>query len=79
LRRIEHRLSGQGTGTGDNYAYLVVDDKTRDAMVVDPAHPPEYVKQGFWNAQFEYELTNYIGFFLFSRSNSPNKPFGSRG
>ncbi|KAF8430134.1 beta-lactamase-like protein [Tirmania nivea] len=25
----------------DNYAYLVVDDKTRDAMVVDPAHPPE--------------------------------------
>lgn len=29
------------TGTADNYAYLVVDDKTRDAMVIDPAHPPE--------------------------------------
>lgn len=28
-------------GAGDNYAYLVIDDKTRDAMVVDPAHPPE--------------------------------------
>ncbi|KAF8430139.1 hypothetical protein EV426DRAFT_6258 [Tirmania nivea] len=25
----------------DNYVYLVVDDKTRDAMVVDSANPPE--------------------------------------
>ena len=31
-----------GTGTGDNYAYLVTDDKTKDSMVIDPAHPPEY-------------------------------------
>lgn len=27
----------------DNYAYLVIDDKTKDAMIVDPANPPEYV------------------------------------
>ncbi|CUS14019.1 unnamed protein product, partial [Tuber aestivum] len=29
------------TGTGDNYSYLIIDDKTKDAMIVDPAHPPE--------------------------------------
>lgn len=29
------------TGTGDNYAYLVVDEKTKDAVIIDPAHPPE--------------------------------------
>jgi hydroxyacylglutathione hydrolase len=29
------------TGTGDNYAYLVVDDKTKDAVIIDPANPPE--------------------------------------
>ncbi|KAI5852693.1 beta-lactamase-like protein [Morchella snyderi] len=29
------------TGSHDNYAYLVVDDKTKDAMIVDPANPPE--------------------------------------
>jgi len=29
------------TGSHDNYAYLVVDDETKDAMVVDPANPPE--------------------------------------
>ncbi|KXL48305.1 MAG: hypothetical protein FE78DRAFT_77359 [Acidomyces sp. 'richmondensis'] len=28
-------------GTGNNYAYLVIDDKTKDAVIVDPAHPPE--------------------------------------
>jgi len=32
-----------GTGTGDNYAYLVIDDKTKDAMIIDPANPPEYL------------------------------------
>ncbi|KAK4203348.1 putative hydroxyacylglutathione hydrolase, cytoplasmic isozyme [Triangularia verruculosa] len=25
----------------DNYAYLVVDDKSKDAVIIDPAHPPE--------------------------------------
>lgn len=29
------------TGSSDNYAYLVIDDKTKDAMVIDPANPPE--------------------------------------
>ncbi|KAI5797048.1 glyoxylase [Pyronema domesticum] len=29
------------TGTGDNYAYLLVDDKTQDAMIVDPAFDDE--------------------------------------
>lgn len=29
------------TGEGNNYAYLLVDEKTKDAMVIDPANPPE--------------------------------------
>ncbi|KAI0914084.1 hydroxyacylglutathione hydrolase [Ustulina deusta] len=29
------------TGTSDNYAYLVVDDKSRDAVIIDPANPDE--------------------------------------
>ncbi|EUC49955.1 hypothetical protein COCMIDRAFT_83160 [Bipolaris oryzae ATCC 44560] len=28
-------------GTGNNYAYLVSDDKTKEAVIIDPAHPPE--------------------------------------
>ena len=28
-------------GTGNNYAYLVTDDKTKDSVIIDPAHPPE--------------------------------------
>jgi len=32
-----------GTGSSDNYAYLVVDDKSKDAAIIDPAHPEEYV------------------------------------
>ncbi|KYK55650.1 hydroxyacylglutathione hydrolase [Drechmeria coniospora] len=28
-------------GSSNNYAYLVVDDKSRDAFIVDPANPPE--------------------------------------
>lgn len=28
-------------GTGNNYAYLVTDEKTKEAVIVDPAHPPE--------------------------------------
>jgi len=30
-------------GSSDNYAYLVVDDKTKEAVIIDPAHPSEYV------------------------------------
>ncbi|RPA79727.1 Metallo-hydrolase/oxidoreductase [Ascobolus immersus RN42] len=28
-------------GSGNNYAYLITDDKTKDAIIVDPANPPE--------------------------------------
>ncbi|KAK7749533.1 Cytoplasmic glyoxalase II [Cytospora paraplurivora] len=28
-------------GTSDNYAYLVTDEKTKDAIIIDPASPPE--------------------------------------
>ncbi|KAK8189233.1 hydroxyacylglutathione hydrolase [Phyllosticta capitalensis] len=28
-------------GTGNNYAYLVSDDKTKEAVIIDPANPPE--------------------------------------
>lgn len=28
-------------GKSDNYAYLVVDDKTKEAVIIDPAHPAE--------------------------------------
>jgi hydroxyacylglutathione hydrolase len=30
-----------GTGSGNNYAYLVSDDKTKEATIIDPANPPE--------------------------------------
>ncbi|KAL5889844.1 Cytoplasmic glyoxalase II, variant 2 [Pyricularia oryzae] len=28
-------------GSSDNYAYLVIDDKTKDAVIIDPANPEE--------------------------------------
>ncbi|KAK7413446.1 Cytoplasmic glyoxalase II [Neonectria punicea] len=28
-------------GSHDNYAYLVIDDKSKDAVIIDPANPPE--------------------------------------
>ncbi|KAI5461176.1 Las1-like-domain-containing protein [Mariannaea sp. PMI_226] len=28
-------------GSSDNYAYLVIDEKSKDAVIVDPANPPE--------------------------------------
>ncbi|KAM0412742.1 hypothetical protein ACHAPD_009407 [Fusarium lateritium] len=28
-------------GSSNNYAYLVVDDKSNDAVIIDPANPPE--------------------------------------
>lgn len=32
-----------GEGRSDNYAYLVVDDKSKDAVIIDPANPEEFV------------------------------------
>jgi hydroxyacylglutathione hydrolase len=31
----------KGEGKSDNYAYLVVDDKSKEAVIIDPAHPAE--------------------------------------
>ncbi|PGH05159.1 hydroxyacylglutathione hydrolase [Polytolypa hystricis UAMH7299] len=31
------------TGKGDNYAYLITDEPSKTAMVIDPAHPPEVI------------------------------------
>ena len=43
---LEHLLTGDypGVGSSDNYAYLVVDDKSKDAVIIDPAHPKEYAR-----------------------------------
>ncbi len=30
-----------GTGSHDNYAYLLVDDQSKDAVIIDPANPEE--------------------------------------
>ena len=37
------KLISIGEGSSNNYAYLVVDDKSKDAVIVDPANPPEYI------------------------------------
>lgn len=34
-------LTVPGTGKGNNYAYLVTDEPTKHAVVIDPANPPE--------------------------------------
>ncbi|KAK5710401.1 Cytoplasmic glyoxalase II [Elasticomyces elasticus] len=31
-------------GSGNNYAYLVTDEKTKNAVIIDPANPSEYVQ-----------------------------------
>ena len=30
-----------GEGSSDNYAYIVVDDKSKKAIIIDPANPDE--------------------------------------
>lgn len=32
-----------GEGKGNNYAYLVTDEPTKESVIIDPANPPEYV------------------------------------
>jgi 1,4-alpha-glucan branching enzyme len=39
----EHQLTCTGEGSGNNYAYLVTDDKTKQAVIIDPANPSESV------------------------------------
>jgi hydroxyacylglutathione hydrolase len=40
LHLLIHSL---GEGKSDNYAYLVIDDKSKDAVIIDPANPDECV------------------------------------
>ncbi|KAK9798276.1 putative hydroxyacylglutathione hydrolase [Seiridium cardinale] len=39
-RQTKHIYS-RWVGSSDNYAYLVIDDKSKDAVIVDPANPEE--------------------------------------
>ena len=32
-----------GTGTSNNYAYIVTDEPTKQSVIIDPAHPEECV------------------------------------
>ncbi|KAH6978586.1 Las1-like-domain-containing protein [Fusarium venenatum] len=38
---VEEEDNDFGEGSSNNYAYLVVDDKSNDAVIIDPANPPE--------------------------------------
>lgn len=40
-RRLSLRV---GTGTSNNYAYLIRDDKTKDAVIIDLVNPSEYAR-----------------------------------
>ncbi|KAI9768174.1 MAG: Cytoplasmic glyoxalase II [Geoglossum simile] len=40
-RAMHIRSIPMWTGKSDNYAYLITDDTTRDAVIVDPANPDE--------------------------------------
>lgn len=38
-----HSRGAKGVGSSNNYAYLVTDEPSKDAVIVDPANPSEYV------------------------------------
>ncbi|KAF2723650.1 Metallo-hydrolase/oxidoreductase [Polychaeton citri CBS 116435] len=40
-RRMHIESIPMWEGKGNNYAYLVTDDKTKHAVIIDPANPPE--------------------------------------
>ncbi|KAL8908143.1 MAG: hypothetical protein Q9207_000966 [Kuettlingeria erythrocarpa] len=40
---LDVRHHDQGTGSSNNYAYLVTDEASKDAVIIDPANPPEVV------------------------------------
>lgn len=42
-RRMQIRSIPMRWGTGDNYAYVLTDDATKDSWVIDPAEAEEYV------------------------------------
>ncbi|OAL37624.1 hydroxyacylglutathione hydrolase [Fonsecaea nubica] len=39
--KIANNLYDLGVGSSNNYAYFVSDDETKDAVIIDPANPPE--------------------------------------
>ncbi|TGZ82098.1 hydroxyacylglutathione hydrolase [Ascodesmis nigricans] len=41
VRKMHIEAIPMWTGSHNNYAYLIIDEKTKDSMIVDPAHPPE--------------------------------------
>ncbi|KAG4221792.1 hypothetical protein PC116_g29732, partial [Phytophthora cactorum] len=46
------------TGTSDNYAYLLVDDKSKNAVIIDPAHPEDHWDHAGGNDQIRSDLGN---------------------
>lgn len=42
-------------GRGDNYAYIVTDDATKESLIIDPAEPDEYVEC----VQLLMDITDY--------------------
>ncbi|CAK1361965.1 putative hydroxyacylglutathione hydrolase [Cercospora beticola] len=47
-------------GTGNNYAYLVTDDKTKEGVIIDPANPPEVLPSLKKAVDGGVKLTNII-------------------
>lgn len=43
IRTMQIQAITMRWGTGDNYAYLVTDDATKESLIIDPAEPHEYV------------------------------------
>ncbi|OAA60433.1 Beta-lactamase-like protein [Niveomyces insectorum RCEF 264] len=43
IRNMQIQSIPMWVGSSNNYAYLVVDDKSKDAVIIDPAHPEEVV------------------------------------
>ena len=48
-------------GKGNNYAYLVTDEPSRESVILDPANPPELVpdldSQSYW---MNWELKHQV-------------------
>ena len=51
------RLTHVAWGQGDNYAYLVTDETTKDSVIIDPAYPKEFVMLTFVFTTSEYTKT----------------------
>ncbi|KAL8880649.1 MAG: hypothetical protein Q9198_001985 [Flavoplaca austrocitrina] len=44
-RFLDYSYVPKGVGSSNNYAYLVTDESSKDAVIVDPANPSEYLSQ----------------------------------